>query len=98
MPTPIRVSAPSLLFADDMGAATLDLPEHIPRPPTSDVGSTLVGTHLYGRGKKTPTLVHRDSAWSISSSPLLTASVPIVRTFVFIIVSRTFWALHKAEV
>ncbi|KAK2461085.1 hypothetical protein APHAL10511_006932 [Amanita phalloides] len=79
MPTPIRVSAPSLLFADDMGAATLDLPEHVPRPPTSDVGSTLVGTHLYGRGKKTPTLVHRDSAWSISSSPS-TASVPIVRT------------------
>ncbi|KAF8345516.1 hypothetical protein F5887DRAFT_1074248 [Amanita rubescens] len=82
MPTPVRTLPPSLLFPDDnsMGAATMaDLRQNAPRQPISDVASDVaVATHFPATvsSKKPPTLVHKHSAWSISSSSA--ASIPIV--------------------
>jgi hypothetical protein len=82
MPTPVRILPPSLLFPDDnpMGpATTADLRQNAPHQPTSDVASDIaVATHLPSTSisKKAPMLVHKRSAWSMSSSSAV--SVPIV--------------------
>lgn len=81
MPTPVRVLPPSLLFPDDnpMGpATTADLRQNAPYPATSDVASDIaVATHWPDTSsKKAPMLVHKRSAWSMSSSSAV--SVPIV--------------------
>jgi hypothetical protein len=82
MPTPVRTLPPSLLFPDDnsMGAATMaDLRQNAPRQPISDVASDVaVATHFPATvsSKKPPTLVHKHSTWSLSSSSAV--SIPIV--------------------
>lgn len=79
MPTPVRVLPPSHLFPDDnpMGpATTLDPRQNAPHQPTSDVASDIAIATCSSASEKAPMLVHKRSAWSISSSSAV--SVPIV--------------------